>query len=159
MFYLLFFLFLNMFGVLENENLFKYRYSYIIDFYKERNFIDDDKIVLVFNDLKNIGIKNEDLLFIDYNDFCILFLEYTILYSIYYLKLEFLENKVKELKKIVKKNEELIKNNEIKVDKFFSSFIINKIEMYIKLKKENISIDQLIDLSALFILEFSKELI
>jgi hypothetical protein len=162
---ILFFIFLKIFSVINEGTTDlanfsnNYRYISIINFYKNKsNSLNDEKLFLAFNDLKNKGISEYELSLIDWNDFVIIFLEYCLLYANKYRYINIIDS-VKE--KI--NQEDKIDLNKIfseldaQDDSFFEFFYIQKIKLYINYKKNNKDCSGIIDSTYSFIFSYARE--
>lgn len=138
--------------IINFNNINNYKYKDIINFYKKKCNLNDEKLLLAFNDLKAKGISENDLFLIDWNDFLIIFLEFLSFYINKYMYLSIIDQLKDKVDDISKKQVDLILGEyDKKEDYVFEQQFINKIKLYIDCKKNNKDYFFIVDSSYYFI--------
>ncbi len=142
--------------ILNFDNIDKYKYKDIIFFYEKYCKLNYENILLAFYDLKNKGIAEEDLFLIDWNDFLIIFLEYSSFYMNKYMYLSIIDKLKNKVDDATKNMVDLIlEKYENQEDYIFEGQFINKIKLYIDCKKNNKDYFFIVDSSYYFIYLYS----
>ncbi len=127
----------------------------IITLCKKKCKLDDNKLLLVFNNLQAFGFTRDDLILLNYDDFVVFFIEYVFLRTYGSIcidavleDIDFVEKNKKSF--IVK----ICNHFEEKQDSFLDSLLIEKVKLYLECKKSNQAVDSIVKTSLIFIVNF-----